>query len=79
MDNEFAIVKFIDNDFVLDVRADKNNDTVWLTQRQMAELFSVDTGIHKVITSSLAIPTDFKPFTYSRILSGNSPNVITLP
>ena len=49
MDNKYAIVKFIDNDFELDVRADKNNDTVWLTQRQMAELFLVNTdtiGLH---------------------------------
>ena len=49
MDNKYAIVKFIDNDFEIDVRADKNNDTVWLTQRQMAELFLVNTdtiGLH---------------------------------
>jgi prophage maintenance system killer protein len=49
MENNYAIVKFTDNDFELDVRADKSNYTVWLTQRQMAELFLVNTdtiGLH---------------------------------
>jgi len=36
---KFDMVKFIDNDFELEVRADKENDTVWLTQAQIAKLF----------------------------------------
>ena len=41
MDNKFDIVKFVDNEFELDVRADKDNETVWLTQKEMSILFDV--------------------------------------
>ena len=41
MDKKFDLVRFIDNDFELDVRADSENDTVWLTQKEMADLFNV--------------------------------------
>lgn len=41
--NEFKIVKFVDNSFEIDVRADINNETVWLTQKEMALLFEVST------------------------------------
>jgi len=40
----YKIAKFEDNDFVLDVRADAKNETVWLTQGEMALLFNVDVG-----------------------------------
>ena len=40
--NKFELVKFIDNDFTLDVRADVENETVWLTQDEMATLFDSD-------------------------------------
>ena len=40
--NKFQLVKFTDNDFELDVRADSENETVWLTQEEMALLFNVD-------------------------------------
>ncbi len=49
MDEKFQIVKFVDNDFELDVRTDKENDTVWLTQKEMSILFNVSTdniGLH---------------------------------
>ena len=39
MDTKFDLVRFTDNDFELDVRADSENDTVWLTQDEMAVLF----------------------------------------
>jgi len=38
---KYDIVKFVDNDFELDVRTDKENDTVWLTQKEMSLLFNV--------------------------------------
>lgn len=38
----FKVVRFVDNDFTLDVRADEKNETVWLTQEQIAELFERD-------------------------------------
>ncbi|MGN1399191.1 MAG: hypothetical protein ACI4WG_04245 [Erysipelotrichaceae bacterium] len=47
--DKFEIVKFVDNEFEMDVRADKENDTVWLTQKEMATLFDVSTdniGLH---------------------------------
>lgn len=37
--DKLEIVRFVDNEFELDVRADKENDTVWLTQEQIAKLF----------------------------------------
>ena len=40
--NKLQMVKFTDNDFELDVRADSENETVWLTQEEMALLFDVD-------------------------------------
>ncbi len=42
MEMKFDLVKFIDNDFELEVRTDKENDTVWLSQEEMALLFDVD-------------------------------------
>ena len=39
---DFELVKFVDNDFELDVRTDSLNETVWLTQEEMARLFNVD-------------------------------------
>ena len=42
MMNKFDLVRFTDNGFELDVRADSENETVWLTQEEMATLFGVD-------------------------------------
>ena len=39
--NKFDLVKFTDNDFELDVRADSEHETVWLTADEMSNLFSV--------------------------------------
>lgn len=39
---KFEIVRFVDNEFEIDVRADKENETVWLTQDEIALLFDVD-------------------------------------
>lgn len=38
----FEAIRFVDNDFELNVRADKNCDAVWLTQEEIAKLFDVD-------------------------------------
>lgn len=42
MDKKYEIVKFIDDEFELDVRADKENETVWLRAGEMAALFNVN-------------------------------------
>ena len=39
--DKFDLVRFTDNDFELDVRADSEKDTVWLAQKEMAVLFNV--------------------------------------
>lgn len=47
--NNIKIVKFNKDDFVIDVKVDIKDNTVWLTQRQMAELFNVSVdniGLH---------------------------------
>lgn len=40
--DKFDLVRFTDNGFELDVRADSEHETVWLTQDEMAVLFDVD-------------------------------------
>ena len=45
MENKFDIVKFVDNDFELDVRADKDNETVWLSLPDIASLFDRDRSV----------------------------------
>ena len=40
--DKFDLVRFADNDFELDVRADSENETMWLTQEEMARLFDVN-------------------------------------
>ena len=47
--DKFELVRFADNDFELDVRADSKNETVWLSQKEMALLFDVGSnniGLH---------------------------------
>ena len=39
---KYDVVKFVDNDFELDVRADKENETVWLRAEDMASLFNAN-------------------------------------
>ena len=39
---KYDIVKFVDDDFELDVRTDKENETVWLRAEDMASLFDVN-------------------------------------
>ena len=49
MKNHYEVVKFVNEQFELDVRADKEKETVWLTQKEMAYLFNVSTdniGLH---------------------------------
>lgn len=40
--DKYQLVKFTDDGFELDVRADVENETVWLTQEEMSSLFDVD-------------------------------------
>ncbi len=40
--DKYELVRFTDENFELDVRADSENETVWLTQDEMAKLFDVD-------------------------------------
>ena len=42
MGNKFDIIVFNDEDICLEVNFDKEHDTVWLTQNEMAILFGVD-------------------------------------
>ena len=41
-DKSYELIKFEDGDFSLDVKVSPNEDTVWLTQKEMALLFDVD-------------------------------------
>ena len=49
MNNKYKLIKFTDKGFELDVRADYNKNTVWLTQSEMSTLFNTSTdniGLH---------------------------------
>lgn len=41
-EKKYEIIKFSDGEFSLDVNVSPNEDTVWLTQPQMAKLYGVD-------------------------------------
>jgi hypothetical protein len=46
---KYEVVKFVNNDFEIDVNVSPNEETVWLTQKQMSVLFNVSTdniGLH---------------------------------
>jgi len=43
--DKFDLVRFTDNDFELDVRADSENETVWLTQEEISALFDRNQGV----------------------------------
>ena len=43
--DKFDLVRFTDNDFELDVRTDSENETVWLTQDEIAFLFERDKSV----------------------------------
>lgn len=54
--NKLQLVKFTDKDFELDVRADSTNETVWLTQDEIALLFdtarsTITYHINKIFSS----------------------------
>jgi predicted XRE-type DNA-binding protein len=40
--NKYEVVVFNDEDLSLEVNIDKDKETVWLTQEQIASLFEVD-------------------------------------
>ena len=42
IDRKYELIKFEDGDFSLDVNVSPKEDTVWLTQKQMADLYDVD-------------------------------------
>ncbi len=42
MMNKYEVVVFNDEDLSLEVNIDKDKETVWLTQEQIASLFEVD-------------------------------------
>ena len=51
---KYGIVKFVDNGFELEVNVSPSEDTVWLTQDQMAELFDVDqSGISRHLNGAI--------------------------
>ena len=45
MEKKYELIKFEDGDFSLDVNVSPEEDTVWLTQEQMAILFNRDTSV----------------------------------
>ncbi len=61
MENKYEVLKFVDNDFELDVRTDKENDTVWLNTEDISLLFGRDyKTIRKHINNALREELDEK-------------------
>jgi len=55
--DKYQVVKFVDDDFTLDVRTDAKNETIWLTQEEIALLFNtarstITYHINNIFTSS---------------------------
>ena len=76
---KYDIVKFVDNDFELDVRTDKENETVWLTQEEIAQLFgkarsTITEHINNIFSSN---ELDSNTFVGISDISGNHRPVIT--
>ena len=56
-ENKYELIKFEDGDFSLDVNVSPTEDTVWLTQEQIAKLFqkaksTINEHIKKILNSS---------------------------
>ena len=78
--SNYKIVKFIDNEFEIDVRTDIDNDTVWLSQEQIAKLFGKELGqlvadLHKSEKEKLFNFISERPFD----ITMNSPHFKELP
>ena len=43
--NKYEVVKFIDNDFELDITISPEEDNIWLSKNQIAELFDRDRSV----------------------------------
>ena len=41
MINKYEVVKFVDDEFELEVKTDKENETVWIALEETADLFDV--------------------------------------
>ena len=66
MNNE--IIKFVNGDLQLDVTVSPNEETVWLTQKQMAELFDVKSqAITKHLKNIYSDEKLFKEATCSKM------------
>ena len=44
-ENNYELIKFEDGDFSLDVKVSPNEDTVWLTQQQISDLYGRDISV----------------------------------
>ena len=44
-EKSYDLIKFVDGDFSLDVKVSPNEDTVWLTQHQIAKLYNRDISV----------------------------------
>ena len=44
-ENNYKLIKFEDGDFSLDVKVSPNEDTVWLTQQQISDLYGRDISV----------------------------------
>ena len=43
--DKFELVRFTDGDFELDIRTDSENETVWLSQKEISLLFETERSV----------------------------------
>ena len=71
-EKKYELIKFEDGEFSLDVNVSPNDETVWLSQRLMAELFQKDVRtINEHILNVFAeneLPQDFSTIRNFRIV-----------
>ena len=63
MENKFDIIVFNDENTSLEVNFDKENDTVWLSQKQMADLFT-GLNVEKIAT----VKEEFNPDLHDAVM-----------
>ncbi len=74
VEKNYEIIKFEDGDFTLDVNVSPNEDTVWLTQVQIAELFERARNTITEHINNIINEKELEPITVSRKIRHTAPD-----
>ena len=76
--NKYELIKFEDGDFTLDVNVSPNEDTVWLTQRQIAELYDRDNSVISRHVKNILSEKECSERNLQKMQFANSDKPVTL-